>query len=359
MKKVLFISNGHGEDLVAAEIIKLIKDKVEISALPIVGEGKAFSSLDIEILGPHKNLPSGGFSMRNLNYLFRDVIHGLVGNTYKQIKILRNYKGKFDQVVAIGDIVAMIGAKMVKSPFIFVGVNKSSYYKWFGYDYTPWEKFLLKDHASKVFVRDSHTEERLKNHGIKIPQSEYLGNPLMDCFESVPRTTPHGPKQITIGFLPGTRDDAKLNLEDFKKIIEEIIKMNKESLDFKFITATKEEAVPIYMKNLPFSEVLAKSDLVVGLSGTGNEQAAGCGIPVVSFYGKGSQYNKKFAEAQLQLLGDALSLVRAQDTISIAAEIWQLIRNPARMKHMGKIGNARMGSRGAVQKIAEYIINQG
>ncbi len=356
MKKLLFISNGHGEDLVAAEIIKKLSGKVEMTVLPVVGEGKAFEGLDVKILGPRRELPGGGFSLRNLKYLASDLFYGLLGNTINQVKILRKYKGKFDQVVAIGDIVSMIGAKMVKSPFVFVGVNKSSYYKWFGYNYTPWEKFLLKDHALKVFVRDKYTEERLRTHGIKIPQAVYVGNPLMDCIGSAGVRSTEKSNVVTIGFLPGTREDARLNLDDFKKIIEEIIKMNKEEIEFKFIVATKEKDIPIYMENRPFSEVLSRSELIIGLSGTGNEQAAGSGIPIVSFYGRGSQYTKKFGEAQKQLLGEALSLVRDQDPISVAAEVWELLRNPTRMKHMGKKGKERMGSPGAVKKISGFLL---
>ncbi|MEA3492890.1 MAG: hypothetical protein U9R38_00720 [Candidatus Margulisiibacteriota bacterium] len=356
MKKFLFISNGHGEDLVAAEMIKKLEGRVEMSVLPVVGEGKAFNGLKVNILGPRKELPSGGFSLRNIKYLASDLFYGLLGNTVNQVKILRKYKGKFDQVIAVGDIVSMIGAKMVKSPFVFVGVNKSSYYKSFGHDYTPWEKFLLKDHALKVFVRDKFSEQRLRTHGIKIPQAVYVGNPLMDCIGNTVVRSAGKSNTVTIGFLPGTREDARLNLEDFKEIIEEIIKMNREEIEFKFLVATKEKNVPIYMENRPFAEVLAESDLIVGLSGTGNEQAAGSGIPIVSFYGRGSQYTKKFGEAQKQLLGESLSLVRNQDPIPVAAEVWELLHNPTRMKYMGKKGRERMGSPGAVKKISEFLL---
>jgi len=96
--------------------------------------------------------------------------------------------------------------------------------------------------------------------------------------------------------------------------------------------------------------------LIVGLSGTGNEQAAGSGLPVLSFYGRGSQYNKRFADAQKQLLGDALYLVKDNDPLPIAAEIWHLLRNPERMQQMGLVGKERMGSPGAVQKIVAFIL---
>ncbi len=353
MKKILFITNGHGEDLVAAEIIKKLSGKVEVSVLPIVGEGKPFEYLQVKVLGPRKKLPSGGFSLRNLWYLAKDLYAGLIGNRFEQIRILKKFKGKFDLVVAIGDIVPIIGALKVKAPLIFVGVNKSSYYRWFGYNYTSWEKLLLRKHALKVYVRDKATEQDLKNRRIKVKSAEYVGNPLMDCFQYAPRPSPHVP--VSIGFLPGTREDAKLNLEDFEKIVEEIIEMKDPDIQLEFMIATTLQNIPEYMENKSFADVLAQSDLIIGLSGTGNEQAAGSGKPVISFYGRGSQYNKRFAKAQKQLLGEALLLVRHRDPLSVAAEVWQLLRNPAKIEYMGKAGKERMGSTGAIGKIAEYI----
>jgi hypothetical protein len=356
MRKILFISNGHGEDLVAVEMIKKLAGKAEISVLPVVGEGKPFKDLKVKVLGPMKKLPSGGFSLRNLLYLPQDIYAGLIGNTLEQIGLLRELQGGFDLAVAIGDIVPIIGALLVKSPFIFVGVNKSDYYKWFGSRYTLWEKLLLQRYALKVYTRDRITEQNLKSRGIKIPSAEYAGNPLMDCINSpVQRPGNPDPRLVNIGFLPGTRDDAKLNLEDFDRIAEEIIKLKHADIKFKFVTATALKNVPGYMENMSFADLLAVSDLVIGLSGTGNEQAAGSGIPVISFYGSGSQYNARFGEAQKELLGEALLLVRDHDPLSVAAEVWQLLHHPEKMKHMGRMGRERMGSAGAVEKICEYI----
>ncbi|NQT30499.1 MAG: hypothetical protein HQ596_07990 [Candidatus Saganbacteria bacterium] len=366
MKKLLFITNGHGEDLVAAEIIQHLGQDFDISVLPVVGEGSAFKGLKVKILGSQKKLPSGGFSLRNFRYLIWDIYAGLVGNTIENIKLLRKHKKHFDLVISIGDIVPIIGARLAQSPFIFIGVNKSSYYRWFGYSYTPWEKLLLQNYAQKVFVRDKLTETKLRSHGIKISQAEYVGNPLMDCIEQMtndPSTSLGTSKcqmtnegKIVIGFLPGTRDDAKINLEDFERIVQEIIKLNNSEKKVTFVIATTLENVPSNMEKKPFADVLSQSDLIIGLSGTGNEQAAGCGIPVISFCGRGSQYNKKFAQAQKQLLGNALDLILDREPIIIAAEVWNLLKSPDKMEEMGKAGKERMGHSGSTEKIADFII---
>lgn len=361
MKKILFITNGHGEDLVAAEMIKRLQGKAHLLVLPMVGEGKIYEKLEAVVIGPKKSLPSGGFSLRNLWHLPGDIYAGLIGNTLAQFGILKELKNRIDLTVGIGDIVPILGARRVNAPFIFLGVNKSSYYKTFGYNYTPWEKLLLKN-ARKVFVRDKATETNLKTRGIKIENAEYVGNPLMDCIHTSThkmeesKVTSLGLEYKTIGFLPGTRGDACVNLGDFEKITESLIRMKVPEIELKFLIATDLKPIPEYMERKSFPQLLQESNLIVGLSGTGNEQAAGSGLPVISFYGRGSQYNKRFAEAQKQLLGDALYLVRDNDPLSVAAEIWHLLRNPERMQQMGLAGKERMGSPGAVEKIVAFIL---
>ncbi|OGB87792.1 hypothetical protein A3J44_02100 [candidate division WOR-1 bacterium RIFCSPHIGHO2_02_FULL_45_12] len=341
MKKLLFITNGHGEALVADRLTEHLPADFNITRLSLANE----------------SLPSGGFSLRNLRYLAKDISAGLVGNTLKHYKILKELSGKIDLTIAIGDIIPVIGALVVKSPFVFVGVNKSSYYKSFGSSYLFWEKILLQKYALKVFVRDKITELGLKTRGIRVPKAEFVGNPLMDCMGEISndKFPISNEGKTIIGFLPGTRDDARLNIEDFEKVAEEIEKKAEPTDKFKFIIATKLKNVLSTMENVPFEELLATSTLIVGLSGTGNEQAAGIGKPLVSFYGRGSQYNKKFADAQKELLGFALLLVQENNPVLVAARTLKLLRDPARMQEMGKIGKERMGGIGAVNKIAEFI----
>jgi len=108
------------------------------------------------------------------------------------------------------------------------------------------------------------------------------------------------------------------------------------------------------MEKAPFADVLERSDVIIGLSGTGNEQAAGMGKPVVAFPGRGSQYTKKFASAQKQLLGEALCLVERKPE-KIADAVWSIINDHTRYEYMSNTGKQRMGGPGAVEKIAAYI----
>ena len=141
--KILFITNGHGEDTIAARIIDELHGH-DISAFPIVGDGSAFAHKNINILGPRRKMPSGGFIYQSLQNMIKDLTSGLASTVIKEIRELRSLKGKFDIVVSIGDIVPIVGALFTKTGFIFVGCAKSDYYS---YSYTPWEKFLLKNIA--------------------------------------------------------------------------------------------------------------------------------------------------------------------------------------------------------------------
>ena len=67
-RRVLFLSNGHGEDLNASLVLNAlwaIAPELEVAAMPIVGKGNAYRNLGVEIIGPTQQLPSGGFNYIN------------------------------------------------------------------------------------------------------------------------------------------------------------------------------------------------------------------------------------------------------------------------------------------------------
>lgn len=347
MKKVIFLPNGNGEDLVAAEIIKLLPNSLDITVLPLVGDGKTFDDLPVKVIGPLKKLPSGGFSARNLWRLPRDLFSGLLSVLKEQFDVLGGNRGKFDLAVGIGDGVPLWAARRLKCPLVFIGVNKSVYYHTFGYNYTPWEKWMLRS-AIKFYARDQATADQLK--------AEYAGNPLMDCIGIPGLLYREQEVKRVVGFLPGTReDDVPKNLEDFEKIVKILMKLDR---NFKFLIALKQPKLlvgPTPFEVRPFADVIYGSDLVIGLSGTGNEQAAGLGKPIVAFPGRGAQYNRRFARAQKELLDGALALV-ARDPKKIAEEVWEILTDQSRYNYMSQAGRLRMGEAGAIPKISQDLI---
>lgn len=359
--KILFISNGHGEDIISARIIKellSLKENTSVSALPLVGAGDAFNNLPIEILGTRLSLPSGGFIYQSFLNIFKDISAGLLSNTYKQIKLIKSMRGKFDLAVAIGDIVPILGALILKKPFVFIGCAKSDFYN---YSYTPWEKYLLKKYCSLCFPRDKKTAGNLAKDGIKI---KFAGNPMMDCFNITGDNFNITPDTKVIGILPGSHDDAFINMEDISKILAEInLAAYKEDMKIAFLTAAAPNIDSSKFPNLPnnriikdkFGDVLNRSDIIIGMSGTGNEQAAGLGKPVISMPGRGVQYTNAFAKKQKQLLGDSL-IVSCPG--KMAKEVLYLLSNPGLQNKMSGEGKERMGGPGACREIAKIIKNE-
>ena len=88
---LLFISNGHGEDVIASEIINRVFKKIKninIEVLPLVGNGDAFNSIkskNFRKIGYLKELPSGGFSNQSLKGFLLDLFAGFL------IDNLRNF----------------------------------------------------------------------------------------------------------------------------------------------------------------------------------------------------------------------------------------------------------------------------
>ena len=90
-KEILFMSNGHGEDLNASLILQelpKIAPNINITGMPLVGEGNAYRSLNLPLIGQPKSLPSGGIFYMNPLTLLKDVSAGLIGFSLYQIRTL-------------------------------------------------------------------------------------------------------------------------------------------------------------------------------------------------------------------------------------------------------------------------------
>lgn len=203
--KLLVLSNGHGEDVIAVRILQELQQQAltpEIFALPLVGVGGAYQKLDISTIGSVRSMPSGGFIYMDGRQLARDVRSGLLQLTLNQFKTVRRWvkiqkkSGYLVKILAVGDIVPLLFAWLSGCEYAFVGTAKSEYYLrdetgwlkrntqaarwegWSGSVYLPWERWLMSRKSCKaVFPRDSLTTQILKQW--KIPAFD-LGNPMMD-----------------------------------------------------------------------------------------------------------------------------------------------------------------------------------
>ncbi|MGB9678026.1 MAG: hypothetical protein ACPLZ9_05340, partial [Candidatus Ratteibacteria bacterium] len=238
--KILVVSNGHFEDMMACQIIKHLKKNISFAsfkALPIVGEGKAYVLENIHILGPCKNLPSEGLIHFGFKYLLKDIKAGLISSFIKQVKILRDEGKRSDFIIAVGDIFlcALCGFFSGKK-IIFASTAQSVYIR----KIDKINLWLMKHFAIVVFPRDEKTHLYLKK--FKIP-TIYLGSLAMDCIETTGENfdIPYGKK--VVGLLPGRRKDSFKKLYFLLEIVNEIIKKVKE----------ENKEVPVFIISLAFS----------------------------------------------------------------------------------------------------------
>ena len=76
-RRFLFISNGHGEDAIAAAIVARMPGPAIVEAYPMIGAGNAYAGI-CPIVGPRASLASEGW--RNVKgSLRRDIITGGLG----------------------------------------------------------------------------------------------------------------------------------------------------------------------------------------------------------------------------------------------------------------------------------------
>ncbi|NJP09153.1 MAG: hypothetical protein HC866_06400 [Leptolyngbyaceae cyanobacterium RU_5_1] len=202
-ERLLCLSNGHGEDVIAIRILQTLQQNfssLKLAALPLVGEGRAYTQLGIPIIGPVKAMPSGGFIHMDGRQFARDVQSGLLQLTLAQFRAIRHWSKQGGSILAVGDIVPLLLAWLSGAPYAFVGTAKSEYYLrddtghplrraiwegWSGSVYVPWERWLMSHPRCRaVFPRDSLTTRILKRWSI--PAFD-LGNPMMDGLE--PRST--------------------------------------------------------------------------------------------------------------------------------------------------------------------------
>ncbi len=392
--KILFMSNGHGEDLIATRIIQKLIDQpdLEIQALPVVGAGTAYTELNIPLILKGYSLPSGGFIRNGPRYWWMDLRAGLFGLTVRQIRALRFARARIDLAVCVGDIyLTVLAGYFLRRPMVFLPTAKSDYVS----PHWPIERGWMRRFCTKIFTRDHVTAGSLTKYGLP---AEFLGNVMMDSLDYQGSDLQGADNEWTIGILPGSRAEAHLNLEDIARValtLQDLLgnvpqakparylaaltgampvdgladlfthsgwtvrgpgpEERQRGITGHFIHPTRDSSVRLILTQGRFADVLAASDLVVGLAGTANEQAAGLGKPVVAFVGRGTQYTEKFARTQKKLLGDSLSLVDRDPDIA-AREILNILCDRSRRERMAEIGRERMGGPGGAQRIAAEIL---
>jgi len=414
MINLLCLSNGHGEDAIAVRILQELKrypNPPQLAALPLVGEGRAYSNLGISFVGPVQTMPSGGFVYMDGRQLARDLQGGLLQLTLRQIRAVRIWAKQGGTILAVGDIVPLLFAWLSGATYAFVGTAKSEYYlrdeagwlpqlsrlkrwdAWSGSVYHPWERWLMSHPRCKaVFPRDSLTTQILEKWSI--PAFD-LGNPMMDQLEPLFYSLDaerQAQRSLNIILLPGSRPpEAYANWQQILVAVASLLEtLSDHSLLFLGAIAPGLSLEPlsqilleagfkqVWNQELPitdpdaltfshqnanlvltqhtYNDCLHLAALAIAMTGTGTEQFVGLGKPAIIIPGKGPQFTPAFAEAQSRHLGSSVILV--EQPTQVARVVQSLLTDPDRLQLIAENGHRRMGKPGAARSIAACLMEQ-
>lgn len=390
-KRVLFISNGHGEDNHSAHVIRTLRElapDVEIAAIPIVGEGNAYHRLGVPILGPTQVLPSGGFTYVNRWLLLKDIRAGLLGLTFRQFRAIRHYGPQFDLVHATGDSVGQTCAYLTGRPFIsFISCLSALYEGHLQTDFVM--RFVVRSPRCRAIVtRDPYTAEDLAKQGFD--KVHYGGIPSLDWL------LPHGkdldltPGVPMVALLPGSRmPEAVRNFKLQMQFVEESVRLIGSNVQFRaaLVPALMDKigdlaaelgwhhklgrlwrslddgnVAEILCYGDAFNDIVCNTTLVIGMAGLAVDQAVAIGKPVIQIPGEGPQFNYAFAEAQDRLLGLSAQTIGTgpadQETLREAAKCLQkTLYDKAYLDACVDNGRTRLGIPGASKRIARLILD--
>lgn len=381
--KILFISNGYGEDTIATSVIQELRKNIsndDIIAFPLVGEGKAYKNGNVSIVAPVKNMPSGGLIPGGwIKNLWKDFSSGLGRLMFEQIGALRKLKKNISMVVAVGDTFpVIIGGVFTGKPLLFIGTAKSDYF----YPYSAAERKVFRKYCRMVFPRDEITAESLRKAGIS---AKWVGNAMMDNLGITDERFGIPEDVMVITLLPGSRDFAyadfpilldaavfidkslekkpafiapladAIELDELEKCAGRAgFELNRTGRSDGVVAKLNKKDIEIQLLRGRFGNTIDMAKIVIGQAGTGNEQAVGLGKPVVSFDSAGSEKLGWYRLRQKGLLGDSLAITR-RDAQDVAIEALDILNNHEKYNKMAQIGIERLGPPGGAGRMAEAI----
>jgi uncharacterized protein (TIGR03492 family) len=409
--RLLVLSNGHGEDLIALRLIDALQRQspgLEVLVLPLVGLGNAYGDAErqgrLRRLGPLVPLPSGGFSNQSLSGLLRDLAAGLPLLSWRQWWIVRRWGRQGLPILAVGDLLPLFLAWAGGGPYGFLGTPKSdytwasppptgwghspladAYHRAKGSEWDPWEWALMGCRRCRlVAVRDGLTARGLRRHRVAATAP---GNPMMDGFR--PAVVPdwlQGRRRLLL--LPGSRlPEALRNLRALLAALPaETCVLSSGCLPISVLLATGARPSSADLAELlsmaGFTTVSVPDDsnaetawrrgrleLLIGpgrfaawaplaevglaTAGTATEQLVGLGVPALSLPGPGPQFKAGFARRQSRLLGDAVHPCHGPEELN--QRLLALLQDGPERARLGRIGRRRMGPPGGSERLAALI----
>ena len=370
---ILFLSNGAGEDAIAARIathLHRLRPDLELAAFPLEGEGKSYP-LWMERHGVVATSPSGGLSNESWRTLLHDIRSGLFSRLWTQWASLRRLRARTRRLVAVGDLLTvLLGGLCGYRPVVFVGTAKSSYH----HPYSRPEVWALRRWSGQVFPRDPLTAEHLAAAGVP---ASFEGNAMMDGLEPTGVGLTRVPLPRGVAIFPGSRQATYRELPRLLEVYWGVRHLGVAGVvalaDSIEIPRLAQECPAWVLRELPgpgllaqlerpgcqpvrlvrgaLGDVLHACQVGLGQAGTAHEQAAGMGLPVVSLHPAGEPLGW-YRGRQKGLLGEALWVVPPDQAV---AALETLFSDSRERERRGAIGRERMGPSGGALRMAEWL----
>ncbi len=410
--RLLVLSNGHGEDLIALRVIEALRrlrPGLRVAALPLVGEGHAYRAAArqgvLELVGPRRHLPSGGFSNQSLRGLMRDVAAGLPQQSWQQWRLVRRWGGEGWPILAVGDLLPLALAWSAGGPYGFLGTPKSdytwttppppswgntaladAYHRCKGSEWDPWEWGLMgAERCRLVAVRDRLTARGLRRRRVAALAA---GNPMADGF--LPEAVPDeliGRRRLLL--LPGSRMPEAL--ENARRLLAGLVAAGQDEPTTVLLACGNQPDLPCWQRllsdcgqpALPLTAAAARlgaaarwgsgplellqaagcferwagwAEVALATAGTATEQVAGLGVPALSLPGAGPQFTAGFARRQSRLLGGAVQ--PCHDPVELGWRLRQLLADPSLRRLLGAQGRRRLGPAGGSERLAAHVVRR-
>ncbi|WP_332688068.1 hypothetical protein [Devosia sp.] len=373
-RRFLFVSNGHGEDSIAAAIVAGMPKGIEVEAYPMIGAGNAYAGV-CPLVGPRATLASEGW--RNVKgSLRRDIATGGLSTVPPALSFLRRIRGKYDRVVVVGDMVGVLACQVTGHRDLhYLDVYKTGAARL----YSAPERWAIKRTCKTVFCRSDNLAQSLTQVGV---DARSAGNVMMD-------TIPHGgydastrrSRPLAVTLLPGSR---ALTAESFALQVEALRMLRADLRPDVFLAVAgsinvDDLAKKTGLKRTPMLSVepsdlgelsdgdltihmarggamgnlLETSDLVLSQAGTATVQALGLGKPVITFVNPRDR-RSRFNDEQV-LFGEARTAVAAEAP-AIATALRTLLEDDGERRRLANIGRQRIGGPGAMVAILDALV---
>ncbi len=404
MRPLLLLSNGHGEDLSGALLGRELRRRgLAVEAMPLVGNGGAYGQEGITVVGgATREFSTGGLGYTSLKGRLTELRQGQPFYLLRRLVWLRRARRRYGLVLAVGDLVPVLAARLMGRPAAVYLVAYSSHYE--GRLRLPFPcGWLLRARCwQAIWSRDALTARDLSAQlGRPV---RFVGNPFLDMVALEKSVAGDAPGCPSLALLPGSRlPEAGRNLALMLRLLpwlpeplqdSERLRLQAALVGALSVEAVRAVAEPLGWRlasqpaagevgNCPilergrlrlelhwgrFAAVLRSSDLVLSMTGTAAEQAVGLGLPVLQLAGEGPQFTAGFAEAQRRLLGPGVycapGAVGEEGALRAAAALaGELVerqgdpqRGPAWRRELQQLAEERIGPPGGSNRMATAIM---